>query len=271
MKTPSAILAAFLLAACGASSTDIQPTRYNFAVIDGANQASTAGAALLAKPITAQLTRDPQGKFATRVFDFLAPSIAYAQGIVLSGTPVANAIVCGREALPGEPQVVPLCAYTLADGKAANSVQPGTKAGTYNVVFSAQVPTQMPVKDSTTVTVLAGDVAKYVVARFTPVGGFVRQAGLNSTFDIHDVIASAADKYDNTIAPPYVFVPGWAVRDGTEPDANPAIPDVTGWTFAVVLNPTGKSVPDPSGNYKTRLTVYTWVAGVRDFFQLDVR
>jgi hypothetical protein len=155
MKTFLVLGLVALLAACG-SSTDNTPTRYNFAVIDGKNQASPAGSATLARPITSQLTRDPQGQFASRVLDFLAPEKAYAQGINLAGTPVADAIVCGRVAPVGEPQVVPLCAFTLADGKAANVVQPGTKAGTYNVVFSAQVPAAEPVVDSTTVIVQAG-------------------------------------------------------------------------------------------------------------------
>jgi hypothetical protein len=56
----------------------------------------------------------------------------------------------------GEPKVVPLCAFTLADGKAANSVQVGTKAGTYNILFTAQVPSQEPVMDSTQVIVDPG-------------------------------------------------------------------------------------------------------------------
>jgi hypothetical protein len=149
------LLLALTLTACG-GATDTAATRYNFAVVAGMNQTSAAGDVQLAQKITAQLTRDPQGKFATRVFDFFAPKLAYAQGINLSGEPVANAIVCGREALVGEPQVQPLCAFTLADGKAANTVVPGTKAGTYNVVFTAQVPSTEPVKDSTTVIVAAG-------------------------------------------------------------------------------------------------------------------
>lgn len=160
MKLALPVVALILLAACGSSATDTGPDRYNFAVVDGANQISTAGDATLAKRVTSQLTRDPNGTFAARVFDFLAPTIAYAQGLVLSGTPVAGAIVCGREAKLGEPQVIPLCAFTLADGKAANAVQPGTKAGKFNILFTAQVPAAEPVKDSTTVTVQAGGVAK---------------------------------------------------------------------------------------------------------------
>lgn len=155
MKTLVLLPLVALLSACG-GSTDTAATRYNFAVIDGKNQASAAGTATLARPITSQLTRDPQGQFASRVFDFLAPEKAYAQGISLSGDPVVDAIVCGRVAPVDEPQVVPLCAFTLADGKAANVVKPGTKAGTYNVLFTAQVPTQEPVVDSTTVVVQAG-------------------------------------------------------------------------------------------------------------------
>lgn len=156
MRRLSILFVALVLAACG-SSTDTAPARWNFAVVDGANQASVAGTAQLPKAITSQLAQDPNGKFASnRVLDFLLPTVAYAQTLTVAGTPVANAIVCGRVAPIGEPQVVPLCAFTLADGKAANSVQPGTKAGTYNVLFTAQVASQLPVQDSTTVTVAAG-------------------------------------------------------------------------------------------------------------------
>jgi len=149
-----------ILLACG-SATDTGPTRYNFAIVDGLNQSSPAGTPTLAKPITSQLTRDPQGKFATRVFDFFAPAIAYAQTLVLPGEPVAGQLVCGEETGDGEPKIVPLCAFTLVDGKAANSVQVGTKAGVYTMRFTAQITTEMPVKDSTTVTVLPGPAASH--------------------------------------------------------------------------------------------------------------
>lgn len=170
MKTLVLLSSVALLSACG-GSTDTKAARYNFAVIDGKNQASAAGTATLARPITSQLTRDPQGQFASRVFDFLAPEKAYAQGISLSGDPVADAIVCGRVAPVDEPQVVPLCAFTLADGKAANVVQPGTKAGTYSVLFTAQVPTQEPVVDSTTVVVQAGPVTVNGYSTGVRIGG----------------------------------------------------------------------------------------------------
>lgn len=157
MRSISLVLIAALLAACGSSTTP-GPTRYNFAVVDGRNQTSTAGDVTLASPIRSMLTRDPQGQFASGVLTFLLPTAAYAQGLTLAGTPVANAIVCGRVAPIGEPQVVPLCAFTLADGKAANVVQGGTKAGTYNILFTAQVTAQAPVVDSTTVIVKAGPI-----------------------------------------------------------------------------------------------------------------
>lgn len=154
-----ALLAA--LTACGNSSTDPAPTRYNFGIVDGANQSSTAGTPQLSAPITAQLTRDPQGKFATRVFDLLLPMKAFAQGLTLSGEPIEGQLVCGEEANTGEPRVEPLCAFTLADGKAPNKVQPGTKSGQYWMVFTAQEVGQAPVKDSTTVTVLPGPAASW--------------------------------------------------------------------------------------------------------------
>lgn len=148
---------------------DPGPTRYNFGIVDGADQSSVAGATSLGKPITSQLTKDPQGKFAARIMDFLLPLKAYAQGLTMPGEPVANALVCAREAGPGEPKAFPLCAFTLADGKAPISITGGTKAGKFVVVFSAQVQTQQPVRDSTTVIVNAGPMASH---RFVKGAGF---------------------------------------------------------------------------------------------------
>lgn len=173
MRYLLAFLGMVAVLGCG-SATDAGPTRYNFAVVAGANQSSTAGTPRLVSPITSQLTRDPQGTFASRaldrVGDFMLPALAYAQGINLAGDPVAGAIVCGRVAPIGEPQVVPLCAFTLSDGKAANTVEPGTKAGTFDVVFTAQDVGQQPIKDSTMVTVLPGPMASH---RFTYGSGFI--------------------------------------------------------------------------------------------------
>lgn len=197
-------LLAFSLA-CG-GSTDTKTTRYNFAVVDGLNQASTAGSASLSKPITSQLTRDPQGKFATRVFDFFAPAITYAQSLSLSGDPVAGAIVCGRVAPIGEPQVVPLCAFTLADGKAANVVVPGTKAGAYDVLFSAQVPSEAPVVDSTKVTVEAGAATAGEMFGHPSYTGRVSPATLSTTL--------LADKYGNQVGYKLVVVSGKAHAQG---------------------------------------------------------
>lgn len=196
MRTLVSALLIAAVAACG-GSTDTAATRYNFAVIDGRNQLSTAGAPTLARPITSQLTRDPQGRFATRVFDLLAPAKAYAQGLTLAGTPIANQIVCGREAAPGEPQVVPLCVFTLADGTAPSTIQGGTKAGTYNVVFTAQVPSQEPVKDSTTVTVAAGPVYSSDFDR-----GVTYQSGWPAPFTLPE--GALQDRYKNPV--PYRFV-----------------------------------------------------------------
>ena len=124
------------------------------------------------------------GSGSSRSLDFLLPSVAYAQGITLSGTPVANAIVCGREAKPGEPKVVPLCAFTLADGKAANSIQGGTKSGTYHILFTAQVPSQLPVMDSATVTVSPGSVDPQLHVSSQDFGRSVDTIPANAVVDI---------------------------------------------------------------------------------------
>ncbi|HWL41018.1 MAG TPA: hypothetical protein VNO75_12355 [Gemmatimonadaceae bacterium] len=130
----------------------------------------------MSRPITVQLTRDPNGKFATRVLDFLLPVRAFAQGLTLSGEPVEGQLICGEEANAGEPRVVPLCAFTLEDGKAPNVVEKGTKAGQYWMVFTAQEVGQVPVKDSTTVTVLPGAVSAsftHTCSDFAASGGVV--------------------------------------------------------------------------------------------------
>lgn len=156
-----AIVMAFLftLAACGGGDAIAPlPDRYNFGVVDGANQSQVAGASTLGQPITSQLTRHEQGKFA-RLQRIILPPFAYAQGLTMPGTPVAGAIVCAREADPGEPKAFPLCAFTDANGKAPITIQGGTKAGAFRVVFTAQVQSQQPVRDSTAVTVEAGPIA----------------------------------------------------------------------------------------------------------------
>lgn len=168
MKHICLIAAMIAVAGCG-SATEVAPTRYNFGIVDGANQVSTAGTSALQKKITAQLTRDPQGEFAW--VDFLLPTKAYAQGLTLPGDPVADAIVCGREAAEGEPQVIPLCAFTLADGKAVNSVKPGTKAGTFTLLFTAQIASQQPVQDSTTVVVEAGPASQILFCSIPGITG----------------------------------------------------------------------------------------------------
>lgn len=188
------VLSLLSLAACGGTgSTATVPTRYNFGIVDGANQRSVAGTAALAKPVTAMLTRDPQGHYASRVFDWFAPAIAYAQSLTVPGDPVPNKLVCGEETGVGEPKIVPLCAFTLADGKAANSVQGGTKAGTYTMRFTAQVTTQMPVKDSTTVTVEAGALAKNNLTGLT-------QFGLSPLAFDNGTSAYLQDAFGNRIA-----------------------------------------------------------------------
>lgn len=188
-------VALLALVGCGDGKgvIDPGPTRYNFGIVDGADQSSVAGASSLGKPITSQLTKDPQGKFAARFMDFLLPLKAYAQGLTMPGEPVAGALVCAREAGPGEPKAFPLCAFTLADGKAPIAITGGTKAGKFTVVFSAQVQTQQPVRDSTTVQVNAGPMASH---RFQPGSGFVCW----TTFPADYV----KDEFENSV--PYRFV-----------------------------------------------------------------
>ena len=282
MKLALPAAALILLAACGKSATDTGPVRYNFAVIDGANQVSTAGDAALAKRVTSQLTRDPQGTFATRVFDFIAPTIAYAQGLVLSGTPVAGAIVCGREAKLGEPQVIPLCAFTLADGKAANTVVPGTKAGAYNVLFTAQVPATEPVKDSTTVVIGAGAPAEIGVLTFGPIA-----VAVGGTIDLHDIIGFTRDKYNNfgylrgdvgAIGVPN-FTPTSVIREGDFPPASSCTVNAVNystwkWACSGEPRPAGQSgwvVTLGSEWSGKRVTVYFWVGEAEHHVTADVK
>lgn len=198
MKTKLAFLvvAALSLAACGGSgTTDTGPARYNFAVVDGSNQVSTAGDVTLSKPITSELTRDPNGTFAKGggVFDFLLPAKAFAQGLTLKGTPVANTIVCGRITASGEPQIVPICAYTDTAGKVPSTIMGGTKAGKFNLLYTAQVPAGSVVADSTSVTVNAGAVT---VNQFSSHGGVILVGPASSPDIVYHLIS---DKYGNAV------------------------------------------------------------------------
>lgn len=189
------LFAIVLLFACGdgKSLVDPGPTRYNFGIVGGANQTSVAGANQLPQPVTSQLTKDPNGKFANRLRDFILPLKAFAQGLQMPGTPVAGALVCAREAAPGEPTAFPLCAFTLADGKAPITVKGGTKAGSHWVKFSAQVQSQQPVTDSTIVTVVAGPVASH---KFWKGTGYLCWTVFPADFVV--------DQYGNAV--PYRFV-----------------------------------------------------------------
>lgn len=263
----------FLVLAACSSSTDTSSTRYNFAVVGGMHQSSTAGSAQLPAPITSQLTRDPEGKFASRVYDFFAPAMAYAQQqIPLPGEPVEGAIVCGREAEPGEPQVIPLCAFTLSDGKAANTVKPGTKAGTFDVVFSAQVQSQQPVVDSTTVIVEAGTAAQIGTTTFGPIAVTV-----DGTIDIHDIILNVRDKYSN-----FVYAKGSTYRNEGIPNFTPTFVVRAGdtapyptwkWADTGEPRPAGESgwiVTLGSEWSGQRVTVYFWVGDAEHHFTVQV-
>jgi hypothetical protein len=192
MRRLSIVLLVLVAAGCGGGISEPGRTRYNFGVVAGADQSSPAGASSLDHPITTQLTKHPQGRFADRLIDLLLPIKAFAQ-LAMPGDPVAGALICAREAAPGEPTVFPLCAFTLSDGKAPNTVRGGTKAGTFTVVFSAQVPSEEPVRDSTTVTVLPGPMATH---RFQPGTGYLCW----TVFPAEHVL----DQYGNSV--PYRFV-----------------------------------------------------------------
>jgi hypothetical protein len=240
MRKLSLFVLTLAIAACS-SSTATQPTRYNFAVVAGQNQQSTASDAAPEQSVKSMLTSDPNGTFASRVLDrvgdFLAPAVAYAQGLTLTGTPVANTLVCGREAKPGEPTVVPLCVYTLPDGTAPSAIKAGTKAGTYTMPYSAQVPGQSPLPDSTPFTVLPGAPVQIGVGNF---GGDSILVG--ATYDLHKAITVVVDKYSNAI---YTmgdttsnYSPSYAVR-GAVSDV-PAAPDAAGWIVTPGLKAPGK-------------------------------
>jgi hypothetical protein len=265
------LVALLPLLACGGGSTTPVVVRYNFAVVVGRNQQSTASDAASPTNVTSQLTRDPQGTFASSVVkgvgDFIAP-IAYAQGLTLSGTPVAGALVCGVQTPFGEPQIVPLCAFTLADGKAANTVVGGTKSGIYNVVFYAQVPSQLPVKDSTTFTVQPG----------APVhnnNGGSANIMVGDSLDLRALMlqnrVTIVDKFGNVIYQPgdtaSKFTPSHAVCNDHAPTTVlfgcmnvpfAAAPDTTAWIVpAAMIDAIEALAPQQSG-----VIVYLFGSGV---------
>jgi hypothetical protein len=268
MKGFLSIIGVALIAACGGSSTAPTAARFNFAIVAGKDQQVTASAASPDKTVTAMLTRDPNGTFATRVLDFLSPAIAFAQDITLSGTPVANQIVCGQQAKPGEPEIIPLCAFTLADGKAANHVKGGTKAGKYELPFTAQVATQIPVKDSTSFTVVPGPAIGAGGGQCS-----TGQLGCNlvsggDVLDIHTMIPNAWDEFQNPIDVA-TKTPSYAVRAAScgycinqaNTTPSPTVPDASGWLVTVDPKFAGPPVyVGPVAEYP-KVLVYVFVDG----------
>lgn len=249
-------VAVLIVAGCGDGKAlvDPGPTRYNFGIVDGANQSSVAGANQLPQPVTSQLTKDPNGKFANRLRDFILPLKAFAQGLQMPGTPVAGALVCAREAGPGEPTAFPLCAFTLADGKAPITVKGGTRAGSHWVRFSAQVQSQQPVTDSTIITVVAGPVASH---KFSKGSGYLCWTVFPADFVV--------DQYGNPV--PYRFVTAGPLAHV----ASDTLGSVGARTFVADRASTYTATSDHSGFFESQPVTVETATGTIAAGKIEVR
>jgi hypothetical protein len=195
-------LLATLAVACGGSTEPAQGP-LKIGIVSGNNQTAAAGRAQLADPVVGQLVRLPNGTVAWRVLDratdLLLPPKAYAQGTVVTGSPVPGAVVCAATVDPvvSLTPVVP-CTNTATDGTAVFAFKPGTIAGQAKAVVQGMVNNVAVTFDTARATIKAGPPIG--------VGGFTKDTlvTVGQVLDFNTFPVRARDEYGN-INTEYVF------------------------------------------------------------------
>jgi hypothetical protein len=245
------------LVACGGGSAAPQPNGpLALGIIAGQNQVTTAGSSQLSSPVIGRLVRQSNGRvgfqWIERAVDPLLPPKAFAQGTVVTGSPVPGAVVCavgapdGRGLVPFTP-----CTNTDANGQATFYFTPGTVAGEATAEIRGTVENQPAVFDTAKAIVMPGPATEIqVLHQQQPDGSITYEwyVDAGAPIDLHRVIAYVRDKYSNFVAPATGaavstaglpdtlsnWTPTYAVRNGSEIGA--VTPDATGW---IVTPPAG--------------------------------
>lgn len=198
------LLALALVAACDSGGTNPEDGPVKVGIVSGNNQVVVAAPAkALPAPIVAQLVRLPNGTYALlqNAADFVLPTKAYAQGIVLTGSPIPGGVVCGLPAdslRPLKPMIA--CVNTGADGKVSYPFSHGTVAGESKGIVQASINGVVVTLDTARATVVHGPVAA--------MGGFLRDTAVTpgQVIDFTTFPVSVIDYYGNRIPQAdYVF------------------------------------------------------------------
>lgn len=154
MRRLSPLLLVLLLAGCDAASGG-QDGPLALGIVAGNHQTVTAGAEKLPDPVTAKVVRKPGGGITLRL---VTP--AYAEGTVVSGSPVPGAVVCAVSITEDAMEPFTPCTNTDEQGQATFFFTPPTKVGTPMSEIRGTVEGEPAVFDTASATVVAGPMAK---------------------------------------------------------------------------------------------------------------
>jgi len=200
----ASIAAALALVACGGSNGGTNPGIGPLAIgiVSGDHQVVTAGHDSLPQPVVGKLVRKPDGSVAWikqipgRALDVLVPR-AFAQGTVVTGSPVAGAVVCAVSTDPNH-KLTPFvpCTNTDANGQATFFFTASTKAGVASAEIRGTVNSEPAVFDTASATVTADTIQ--VVSGDGP---DMITVAAGDSIDLNAIAGVGFDKYQNNISP----------------------------------------------------------------------
>src|SRR6185312_12961861 len=163
------------------------------------------------------LVRKPDGSVAWirqipgRALDVLVPR-AFAQGTVVTGSPVAGAVVCAvsTDSVHKLTPFVP-CTNTASDGTATFFFTASTKAGVASAQIRGTLNSQPAVFDTATATVMADTLTGFMQEKVTDLS----PVSVADSIDLDSLVFGGTDKYHNQVevgdvgfpTPRYVLLP----------------------------------------------------------------
>lgn len=154
MRTLLPVAVLLSLAACDGASPGPDSGPLALGIVSGNHQTATAGADRLPDPVVGKLVRTPGGGLA---FHLVTP--AYAEGTVVTGSPVPGAVVCAVSVTDAGLTPFTPCTNTDNNGQATFFFSPGTKAGEAKSEIRGTVEGQPAVFDTVTAEVEPGALA----------------------------------------------------------------------------------------------------------------
>jgi hypothetical protein len=223
-----------------------------FGIVSGNNQTAVAGSDRLTDPVVGKLVRTPDGGITFRLVTPL-----YAQGTVVSGSPVPGAVVCAVSI--SEDGMVPWvpCTNTDSAGTATFFFTPGTRADTVRSEIRGTVSGEPAVFDTAFAVVQPGPLAAWSGNTLTVAEG-------DSVDLTNGAIRLARDEYHNPIDPADLTVlpVKWVWLPWSEPwPIDPPQDAGTGWSTVV---PAGASEWSGARATDPNAILVMWIDGVRN-------